>query len=102
MVASLLSSLMWDAMASRDICDRRRLVVEARPTAYDDEMFDLQMTYYEEGSTGKRVIGRMGQMGPIARAPVDPSSLDRRGNGSTVVTGSKGYAVEVSVQVEPL
>ncbi len=78
------------------------LFVEARPTAYDDEMFDLQMTYYEEGSTGKRVIGRMGQMGPIARAPVDSSSLDRRRNGSTVVTGSKGYAVEVSVQVEPM
>ena len=78
------------------------MFVEARPTAYDDEMFNLQMTYYEEGSTGKRVIGRMGQMGPIARAPVDPSSLDRRRNGSTVVTGSKGYAVEVSVQVEPM
>ena len=78
------------------------LLVEARPTAYDDEMFDLQMTYYEEGSTGKRVIGRMGQMGPITRATVDPSSLDRRGGGSTVVTGSKGYAVEVSVLVEPM
>ena len=78
------------------------LLVEARPTAYDDEMFDLQMTYYEQGSTGQRVIGRMGQMGPITRAPVDPSSLDRRGSGSTVITGSKGYAVEVSVLVEPM
>jgi hypothetical protein len=85
-----------------------RLLVEARPTVYDDETFDLQMTYYEEGSTGKREIGRMGQMGPITRVPVDPSCLDRRGSGSTVVsgntvvTGSKGYAVEMSVRIEPM
>jgi hypothetical protein len=78
------------------------LVVEATPTLYDDDTFNLQMAYYEEGSTGRRRIGQMGQMGTLTRAPAGSSSLDHQGSSGTVLTGSKGYAIEVSAQVEPM
>jgi hypothetical protein len=78
------------------------LIVEATPTVYDDDVFDLQLAYYEEGSTGKRLIGNMGQMGTVSRAPAAPPNLDRHGGSGTVLIGSKGYAVELNALVEAI
>lgn len=79
------------------------LFLEAKPTLYSDDTFDLQMSYYEESTTGKRLIGQSGQMGQITRAPAGPQGLNYQGSSGTVITGSKGgYAIEMSAQIEPM
>jgi hypothetical protein len=72
------------------------LIVEVRPTIYDNDMFDVRVLYYEPNSRGgRRLIGEGGQMGKVTR---DNQS---GGTGGSVITGNKGYAIEMSTKVEP-
>jgi len=73
------------------------LIVEVRPTVYDDNSFDVRAFYYEPDSRGgRRLIGEGGQMGLVSK--------ENRGGGggSTVITGNQGYAIELSTQADPV
>ena len=74
------------------------LFLEATPTAYENDAYNLRVLYFETGVTGKRLIGNMGQAGLVVQASADSRHVG--GGGSTVLTGSKGYAVELSALVE--
>jgi hypothetical protein len=78
------------------------LLVRAVPTLYEDDTFDVRMTYYEQATHGRRPIGEMGQMGTVTRKSGAFGVGESYGGAATVVTGNKGYAIEVSAQVEPL
>jgi hypothetical protein len=76
------------------------LIVEATPTLYDDHWLDVNLKYYEETADGdKRLLQESSGMGTLTRMPDGTPS---RGGGMSVVTGSKGYAVNVIVTAEPL
>lgn len=77
------------------------LLMEVTPTLYDDDTFNLDLVYYEVSSTGKRRIGQSGQMGTIERVRPATPGLEFSGSGGTVLTGNKGYAIEVSAVIEP-
>jgi hypothetical protein len=73
------------------------LFVEVRPTLYDDDGFDVRVLYYEPDSRGgRRLIGEGGQMGIVTR------HNHPGGTGGTVITGNKGYAIEMTTKVEPV
>jgi hypothetical protein len=73
------------------------LFVEVRPTIYDNETFDVRVFYYESDSHGRRrLIGEGGQMGRVVKG--SPFG----GVGGSVITGNKGYAIQLSAQVEPV
>lgn len=73
------------------------LFVEARPTVYDNDVFDVRLFYYEPDSRGgRRLIGEGVQMGRVIKGS------ESSGAGGSVVTGNKGYAIQTSVQVEPV
>lgn len=77
------------------------LSLEATPTVFEDDNYNLRVEYFETSATGRRPIGSMGQSGMVKPLGPDPRSLQiGPGGGSTVVSGSKGYAVELSVLVE--
>jgi hypothetical protein len=76
------------------------LFVEATPTVFDNNTYNLRVLYFETGVTGKRLIGNMGQSGLVVRASDNESSRLGGGSGSTVLSGSKGYAVELMSRVE--
>jgi hypothetical protein len=78
------------------------LLMEVTPTVYDDDTFNLDMAYYEVSSTGKRRIGQSGTMGTIDRVRPATPGLEFSGSGGTVLTGNKGYAIEVSALIEPV
>jgi hypothetical protein len=72
------------------------LLVEVRPTMYEDDAFDVRVLYYEpDGRGGRRLIGEGGQMGTYI--PGNQSN----GFGGSVITGNQGYAIQLSTQVEP-
>ena len=75
------------------------LVVEATPTLYDDHWLYVQMNYYEQGTAGKRRLNGGGSFGVQTRLP--DGSLNRGGGGS-VVTGRKGYAIDVMIDATAL
>ena len=76
------------------------LLVQATPNVYDNETYDLQVEYFEQGATGKRSIGNMGSVGTLNRASPSGQALALMGGSSTIVTGSKAYAIELSTSVE--
>jgi hypothetical protein len=78
------------------------LIVRAVPTLYDDDTFDVRMTFFEEAASGRRLIGEMGQMGTVTRISGALDGSEILGHAATVVTGSKGYAIAVNAQVEPM
>jgi hypothetical protein len=72
------------------------LIVEVRPTMYEDDAFHVRVFYYEPDSRGgRRLIGEGGQMGTYI-----PDSTSNS-YGGTVITGNRGYAIQLSTQVEP-
>lgn len=71
------------------------LVAEATPTLYDDHWLDLQITYYEQGDTGKRPLNGGGTLGVLTRMP--DGTLSRGGGGSIVTTSRKAYAIETMI-----
>jgi hypothetical protein len=77
------------------------LQVDATPTLYSDGMFDLQIAYYEQSSSGRRLIGEMGTGGALTNQSgiVD---LTRSGGSASVLVGRKGYAVEFDTRVEAI
>jgi hypothetical protein len=77
-----------------------RLSLEATPIVFEGDAYNLRVQYFETGATGKRQIGNMGQSGTLEPARPDSAAGLRGGGGSTVLTGSKGYAVELSAVVE--
>ncbi|MET0535200.1 MAG: hypothetical protein ABW171_13350 [Steroidobacter sp.] len=78
------------------------LIVEMQPKLFVDDAFDVRVSYFEPNSSGgRRLIGESGQMGVINRtSPGMPPGTG--GSGGTVITGNKGYAVELSTQLEPV
>jgi hypothetical protein len=77
------------------------LSLEATPVVFDNDRYNLRVVYFETGITGKRKIGNMGELGKLEPASEEAHSIHMRtGGGSTVITGSKGYAVEMSALVE--
>jgi len=76
------------------------LLVQATPIVYDNETYDLQVEYFEQGATGKRSIGHMGGMGTLHRTPPGAEVLAMMGGSSTVLTGNKAYAIELNTSVE--
>jgi hypothetical protein len=69
------------------------LFVEANWTLFDDDWVDVQLTFFEDGPTGRRRLESSG-LGSMARIS-DPPAL--RGTSSTIVTGRKAYSVEMTV-----
>ena len=78
------------------------LRVEATPVLYDDGKYEVRLAYFEEGTSGKQLIGEMGQMGTHTPTRTGIADLEYAGAGGTVLTGRKGYAIEVSARVAPL
>jgi len=77
------------------------LFLEATPIVFENDAYQLQVQFFEMGVTGKRLIGNQGQSGQVVPATGDERArLMGRGGGSSVLTGSKGYAVELSSLVE--
>jgi hypothetical protein len=76
------------------------LLVQATPIVYDNETYDLRVEYFEQGATGKRSIGNMGGMGTLNRVQPGNEALALMGGSSTVISGSKAYAIELSTSVE--
>jgi hypothetical protein len=77
------------------------LVLEATPVVFDNDFYMLHLEYFETGVTGKRSIGSSGQGGQLK--PQDPQMRAfqiNHGGGTSVLAGSKGYAVELSAFVE--
>lgn len=77
------------------------LLMEVTPTLYDDDTYNLELAYYERGSSGKRRIGQSGQMGVIEKEPRDDPGLEFSGSGGTILTGNKAYAIELRARIEP-
>lgn len=76
------------------------LLVQATPIVYDNDTYDLRVEYFEQGATGKRSIGNMGGMGTLNRVQPGNEALALMGGSSTVITGNKAYAIELSTSVE--
>ena len=77
------------------------LSLEATPVVFENDAYNLRVEYFETGVTGKRVIGNMGELGTLKPASAETRAFHMStGGGSTVLTGSKGYAVEMSALVE--
>jgi len=82
---------------------REGLFVEVRPTVYVDDTFDVTVLYYEEGSNGgRRLVGESGQMGAITRTSSGAAGGGGSGSSGSVITGNRGYAVQLSTQIEPV
>lgn len=78
------------------------LLVEAIPTLYDDDLFDVGVVYYEQASMGRRLIDHSRHGGAFVRSASDrPTLAHARGTGM-VITGRKGYAVELAALLEPM
>jgi hypothetical protein len=76
------------------------LFVEATPTLFNDHWLDVQLTYYEQGPTGKRRLAAEGGFGTLTMSP--DGSPSRGGGGGTLVTGSKAYAIETTATASAL
>jgi hypothetical protein len=77
------------------------LILEATPVVFENDAYKLRVDYFETGTTGRRLIGNMGESGTVKPLGPDPRSIiTNNGGGSTVITGSKGYAIELSTLVE--
>jgi hypothetical protein len=77
------------------------LVLEATPVVYDNDYYMLKLQYFENGVTGKRLIGSSGSGSQLK--PEDPQTRALHmsaGGGANVLAGSKGYAVELNSFVE--
>jgi hypothetical protein len=73
------------------------LLVEATPTVFDNDTYALHVEYFEQAQTGKRLIGNIRNVGTLSRP--EPGDDWIMGGGSSVVVGSKAYAVELSARV---
>jgi hypothetical protein len=79
----------------------RDLSLEVTPIVFEDDNYNLRVEYYETADGAKRPIGSMGVGGMVKPAGPDPRSPQIGAGGSgMVLTGRKGYAVELSVLVE--
>lgn len=76
------------------------LLVQVTPTVFDNDTYDLRVEYFEQGATGRRLIGHMGSAGKLDRVPPVADAL--MGSSGSVVTGSKAYGIELSTSVEPI
>jgi hypothetical protein len=77
------------------------LVLEATPVVYDNDYYMLKLQYFENGVTGKRLIGTSGSGNQLK--PEDPQTRAlylSAGGSPTVLSGSKGYVVELNTFVE--
>lgn len=74
------------------------LLVQATPIVYDNATYDLRVEYFEQGRTGRRLIGNMGSMGSLSQA--SPGIEAPMGGSSTVLAGNKAYAIDLSTSVE--
>ena len=77
------------------------LLMEVTPLLYDDDVYNVEVTYYEQGSNGKRRIGQSGQSGVLEKQQPGSASLEFSGSSTTILTGNKGYAVELKARLEP-
>jgi len=74
------------------------LWIEATPTLYDDGWFVVDLDYFEAEPDGtKRLIQRGGRFSTPTLLP-DGTRSDGFGGSETVVVGSKGYAVQLTVR----
>jgi hypothetical protein len=64
-------------------------------------VFDIKVSYYEQGAAGKRLIGSGGSFGEVSNARAEMASGQFNSQGGTVVTGNKGYAIELGALAEP-
>lgn len=78
------------------------LLVQATPTLYDDDFFDVGVAYYEQASTGRRLIGHGSQGGAFVRSASDRPTLAHAEGSGTVITGRKGYAVHLRALIEAM
>ena len=76
------------------------LFLEATPIVFANDAYNLRVRYYEAGVTGKRLIGNSGLGGMVTQASTEGRSRPRGGGSGSVLTGSKGYVVELSALVE--
>lgn len=76
------------------------LFLEATPIVFENDAYNLRVQYFEEGVAGRRVIGNSGLSGRVMQASQDGGSRHVGGGGGSVLTGSKGYAVQLSALVE--
>jgi hypothetical protein len=84
------------------------LLVDAVATAYDNERMQVSLTMYERGEAKRHRIGDLDASGPLRAAtntdplsiPVDPLAklkISGISGSSTVLAGSRGYALTFSV-----
>lgn len=76
------------------------LIVEATPTMYDDDRIDVYLNYYEDGTKGRRRLP--GSSSSISQARQSGGSPATGGSTGTVVTGRKGYAVQMTVNAKAM
>jgi hypothetical protein len=77
------------------------LFLEATPIVFENDAYNLQVQFFETGVTGKRLIGNRGQSGKVVPAAGDERALYiGGGGGGSLLTGSKGYAVDLNLLVE--
>jgi hypothetical protein len=75
------------------------LIAEATPTLYDDHWLDVAMTYYEQGTTGKRRLPGNSTFGVQTR---HRDGTPGGGGGGTVISGKKGYAIDARISATAL
>lgn len=83
-----------------DIQASEELWIRATPTVYDDHWLDVQLEYLERDEKGERTLRKKTGFGSLLMLP--DGTRSGRGMASDVVTGRKGYAVELVMSAEPL
>jgi hypothetical protein len=76
------------------------LLVQATPIVYANDTYELRVEYFEQGTTGRRLIGNMGNVGTLQPAP--PVADAPMGSSATIISGSKAYGIELSASVEAI
>ena len=73
------------------------LLMEATPTVFDNDTYALQIKYFEQAQTGKRLIGILRDVGKLSRPEANDDWI--LGRDRSIVVGSKAYAIELSARV---
>lgn len=68
------------------------LIAEATPTLYEDHRLHMHMNFYEQRAAGKRRLHGGGNFGVQTRMP---DGTPNQGGMTTLISGRKGYAIEV-------
>jgi hypothetical protein len=79
------------------------LVLEALAILFEQDQYDVLLSYHEVGTTGQRWLGGTRSSGTLVKAPPGHQSRDLgTGGNGTIVQGDKAHAVQLSSIVEAI